>query len=197
MQLNTAINNISELNKYMNRFVSYSIFLSVLLFLYNCTSKTDYELMVQDGLQSGIEQDSLFLGYYFGMSSKDFFSHSWEMNHQGIITGQTKIVYELQDLTYPALMEFYPAFNNDSIARMPVSVGFQGWAPWNEHLNSNELINELIQYYGENYESNFRIIFIPEMNREAHVDIQGNREIRIYPESHSNVIVEFIDHSNQ
>lgn len=181
----------------MNRFVSYSILLSLLLFLSNCTSKMDYESMVQDGLRSGIEQDSLFLGYYLGMSTKDFFSMSWEMNHQGVITGQTKIVYELQELSYPALMEFYPAFKNDEIVRMPVSIGYQGWAPWNEHLNANELINELITYYNDIYDANFTTIYIPEINREALVDIQGNREIRIYPQSHSIVIVEFIDHSNQ
>lgn len=97
----------------MYRFVIYSIILSTFLFVNNCSSETDYESMVRKGLESGIEQDSLFLGYYLGMSRDDFFSSSWEMNKQGIITGYTKIVYELQDLFYPANMEFYPLFLND------------------------------------------------------------------------------------
>lgn len=181
----------------MYRFVIYSIILSTFLFVNNCSSETDYESMVRKGLESGIEQDSLFLGYYLGMSRDDFFSSSWEMNKQGIITGYTKIVYELQDLSYPANMEFYPAFKNDEITRMPVSIGYQGWAPWNEHLNTDELINELLKYYNEIYDANFTLVFVPDINREALVNIQGNREIRIYPETHSNVFVEFIDHSNQ
>lgn len=181
----------------MYRFALFLFVLPTLFFVNNCTSKMDYESMVQRGLESGIQQDSLFLGYYLGMSEKDFFSSSWEMNKQGLITGYTKIVYELQDLPYPALMEFYPSFNNDVISRMPISINYQGWAPWNEHLDSNELINELIKYYNDIYDANFTLIYVPEINREALVNIQGNREIRIYPESHSAVIVEFIDNSNQ
>ncbi len=153
--------------------------------------------MVQKGLESEIEQDSLFLGYYLGMSRKDFYSSSWEMNKQEIITGYTSVFYELNELSYPALMEFYPSFNNDEIVRMPVSIGYQGWAPWNDHLNTNELINELMKYYNDIYDANFTTIFVPEINQEALVDIQGNREIRIYPIPPSKVMVEFIDHSNQ
>ena len=173
-------------------YLMFYIFVSSLLFV-NCSSEKTYESMVREGLSSGIEADSLFLGYHFGMTVQDFHSESLEMNRRGEITGFTKIIYRIESLSHPAVMEFYPTFVDGVITRIPVTIGYEGWSPWNEHLNINELVSDLISYYADVYGSQFYMKHIPDIDRQALVSIQGNREIRIYPNSQSTVIVDFID----
>ncbi|TVQ65156.1 MAG: hypothetical protein EA360_10525 [Balneolaceae bacterium] len=151
--------------------------------------------MVQRGLQSGIQQDSLFLGYYFGMSSDEFHSSSWQMNQQGLITGYTKIEYKPDYLKAAATKEFYPEFRDGRIIRMPVTIGYDAWAPWNREFWPDELIKELKEVYRGFYDAEFRRVFVPRIENFAVVSVQGNREIRIYQNSESTVMVEFIDHS--
>lgn len=171
------------------------LFISMLFIFNNCSSDVNYETMIQRGLQSGVQQDSLFLGYYFGMTSDDFHSSSWQMNQQGLITGYTKIEYRPDFLRAAATMEYYPEFRNGRIVRMPVTIGYDAWAPWNREFWPEELIKDLKQVYGEKYGASFRRMFVPTIDNFAMVSIQGNREIRIYQNSESTVMVEFIDHS--
>ena len=158
-----------------------------------CSSDVNYDRMVQRGLQSGVQNDSLFLGYYFGMSSDDFHSHSWEMNQQGIITGLVTISYSFDDLEGRATMEFFPTFNDGKIVRMPVNIEYDAWAPWNQQYWPEQLVEDLTEYYGELYGAEFRSVYVPEIERYAQVAIQGNREIRIYRNSESGVLADFID----
>lgn len=166
-----------------------------LLSLVQCSSNTNYETLVKRGLNSGVIQDSLFLGYYFGMTSDDFHSESWDMNQQGIITGYTKIEYRFNDLKNSATMQFYPTFQNGKIVRMPVEIGYDSWAPWNRQYWPEELLNDLMEHYSEVYNARFRRVYIPDLEDFAYVDIQGNREIRMYRFTDSTIFVEFIDHN--
>lgn len=178
----------------MNRIAYLLIPLSILYFLTSCTSKSDnHDSMVRDGLSSEVAVDSLFLGYHFGMTVREFHSSSLEMNQRGEITGYTKVVYRMESLDYPALMEFYPTFIDGVIARIPATISYEGWAPWNEHLQSNKLVGSLKEYYSEVYDAEFNLIRVPEIDQQAYVNIQANREIRIYVKSHSEVMVDFID----
>lgn len=176
--------------------IKYSTLLSVILlsfFLFNCSSEINYETMVKNELNTGIKQDSLFLGYHFGMNIEEFHSSSWELNKQGIITGGVKVSYDLKGLKSDATMSFYPTFHENVIVRMPVEIGYQGWAPWNEQYQPNELIKDLITYYENKYDAEFTYLYVPHINKYAYVDINGNREIRLYQNSHSTVMVDFID----
>lgn len=166
---------------------------SVVFIINACSSQANYERMVQRGLQSGIQNDSLFLGYHFGMSSDDFHSSSWEMNQQGIITGLVKVSYSFDDLNGRATKEFFPTFEQGKIVRMPVSIQYDAWAPWNQQFWPEQLIEDLIDYYGDIYGAAFRSVYIPELEKFVQVSIQGNREIRIYRESESSVMVDFRD----
>lgn len=178
----------------MNRILTFLIPLLTIGFLLSCKSESNkHDSMVKEGLSSGVRADSLFLGYHFGMSVREFHSSSLEMNRRGEITGYTKVIYRMESLDYPAIMEFYPTFLNDKIVRMPVSVSYEGWAPWNDHLQSDKLIEQLMKYYEEVYNAEFNMIRVPEIDRYAYVNIQANREIRIYEKSHSEVMVDFID----
>lgn len=169
------------------------VFMFAIFIGYSCSSDLNYNQMVHRGLESEVQNDSLFLGYYLGMSSDDFHSHSWELNQQGLITGLAKIYYTFDDLKNRATMEYYPTFREGKIVRMPVSIQYDAWAPWNEQYWPEQLAKDLVEYYGDVYGASFRSVYVPDIERFAQVSIQGNREIRIYRDSDSSVMVEFID----
>ena len=69
--------------------------------------------MLEKELASGERQDTLFLGIYFGMTNRDFFTHCWELNKQQIIkqgNGNISVEYQVKEMKYRALMNFYPRF---------------------------------------------------------------------------------------
>lgn len=179
----------------MNNIFRFGILCSFLFFLFliSCSSNSDYQSMVERGLQSDVRNDSLFLSYYFGMSNDDFYDESWQLNRQEMITGLVDVEYQLQDLKGPATMKFFPEFKNDVIVRMPVTIGYDAWAPWNEEFWPERLVEDLIVYYGEVYGAEFREVYVPEIERRVQVSIHGNREIRIYKNSETTVMVDFRD----
>lgn len=180
----------------------YSILLTM-LFLFagslsflGCESDLSYESIVQEQLNSGIEQDSLFLGYHFGMEREEFRDYSWQLNQEGVLTGFVEINYEIDYLKNRATMNYYPIFQDDKIVRIPVTVGYNAWAPWNEEYWPEELLEDLKAYYESEYDTEFTRVYVPEIEKEAEVSVEGNREIRIYKNSESTVMVDFIDLNN-
>jgi hypothetical protein len=177
----------------MNRFKAFLLLLFSVNIFISCSSETNYQQMVKRGLESGVQKDSLFLGYYFGMDRETFRVASWEMNRDGLITGFVKIEYIFDDLKSGATKLFYPDFTEDKISKIPVVVSYNAWAPWNREYWPEELIQDLIEYYSEIYGGKFHHLFIPELNMKAFVNIQGNREIRIYRHSENAAAVDFIN----
>lgn len=161
--------------------------------LTGCTQKSEYEAMVEEGLDSGKIVNEIFLGYSFNMSREKFLEMSWEMNQQQIITGGVDIVYLLEDLKSTARLEFFPQFNNGVIAKMPVSASYNSWSPWNEQYNSDELLSDLKTYYEEVYSTTFNDVNVPDVEEKTWVSIEGNREIRMYKKSVNTVQIDFID----
>jgi len=173
--------------------------------LVHCTPKSEYQLRVERELASGVRADSLFLGYYFGMTKKAFMDHSWELNKEGVISGYSTIGHTFTELEYPALMEFFPEFHDDRIVRMPVKIEYRGWAPWNDHLAPEVLMTDLVKHYEEKYGEQFDEIRNEEvggkeemgmgleMGDVTYASIRGNRQIRIFKESVSKVMLEFTD----
>ena len=157
----------------------------------SCESDTEYESLIREGLESGREADSLFLGYHFGMTKERFREHSMEMNQKGIITGFVEIEYPFDKLKSEAQMKFYPEFQDDRIVRIPVSVSYNKWAPWNKEYWPEELADDLKEYYEEEYNTTFYSVYLPDVEKEAYVSVEGNREIRIYRESEATVAVDF------
>ncbi len=61
-------------------------FLLILLIAFtfiSCASKSEYHQWVDQELNKGIEMDSLFLGYHFGMTRQEFYDRSWTLNDEG------------------------------------------------------------------------------------------------------------------
>lgn len=171
----------------------YSLIIFLFLFVYSCDQRSEYERMVERELESGVRNDSLFLGYYLGMEDEDFFDHSWELNQQNVITGDSRIRYKLQKLSNDATMTFYPSFKNGRINRMPVEIQFDAWAIWNRELYSDSLIVELVDYYEEIYGSGFIHTVHPELEKESWIKVDGNRRISVYQKDDMRAHIEFLD----
>jgi hypothetical protein len=78
-----------------------------------CRADSDmakYERLVKKELAKGVREDSLFLGIKFGMTSKEFYAHCWELNKKGLVTdgnGNTAVLYKLpKELSHPDFHEF-------------------------------------------------------------------------------------------
>ncbi|MDQ6814461.1 MAG: hypothetical protein M3040_12035 [Bacteroidota bacterium] len=144
-----------------------------------------YKGLVQSELQSGRKVDSIFFGIYLGMSSKQFYTHCWELNKKGLLTdgnNNTAVLHKLNnnELKYPASMNFYPEFKLDKITRMLVSFEYDSWAPWNKKLYSDSLLPDLLKLYQKWYQGNpFIEMEDKEKNRKIFIKVDGNRRIII------------------
>lgn len=164
-----------------------------LLILGSCEQKSEYEQLVERELSKEVRHDSLFLGYELGMENEQFFQHSWDLNQKKIVEGGVQVKYDLDELSSPAQMVFYPDFHDDRIYRMPVEISFKAWAPWNPELSSDSLIVELVDLYREKYGKGFIQAKLPEIDKKAWVKVDGNRRISIYRKDEMTVRVEFLD----
>lgn len=182
------------INSYLFQKNIYPLSLIVILFaLASCENKTEYEQLVESELEKEVRHDSLFLGYKFGMNSKQFFDHSWKLNQEQIITGSSQIEYELTELSSPARMVFFPEFHDERIYRMPVEISFKSWAPWNRELSSDSLITELVDLYSDIYGRGFIKTIHPELGEKAWIKIDSNRRISIYRKDEMTARIEFLD----
>lgn len=165
----------------------------VLCLLAACRS--EYHQRVEAELAKGVRQDSLFLGITFGMSSKEFYAHCWQLNKQGLIqqgTQNTTVMQEVSTLKYPATMNFYPNFHEDKIYEMPVTYAYKAWAPWNRHLFADSLQQHVLATYQQHYGEDFMRIEHPQKGI-AYVRVDGNRRISIFQENDTEVKVLFTD----
>lgn len=160
--------------------------------LIGCNSEQDGSMFLYNG---EARQDSLFLGYYFGMSQQEFFDYSFKLNAQKVITNGSgaEIVKKESRLKADARMSFYPKFKNDKIFMMPVIYSYDGWAPWNTHLFADSLLVDLLEVYEDSLNVDFKRFeqdTTPEVYYLHRID---NQEIRMHTLSDSKVLVTFMD----
>jgi hypothetical protein len=169
--------------------------LSVMIFS-ACSPRARYERMMKKELTSTERHDSIFMGIYLGMTSKDFYLRCWDLNRQGLIrqgSSNTNVEYQMKkELPHPAVMNFYPHFADDKIYEMPVRYKYVGWAPWNKELSSSKLKKEILKLYEKKYGRGFIRIEHP-MRGNAYVKIDGNRRITIFTSDDLYVWVYFND----
>jgi hypothetical protein len=161
-----------------------------------CSTKAKYEHKLKKEIASGIRNDSIFLGMYFGMTDKDFYTHCWELNRKGLLKqGSTNTTVEFlitHDLKYPCSMNFYPTFVKGRIAEMPVRFVYSGWAPWNKELTADKLQVDILNWYKKSFGDDFMEIEHPQKGK-AFVNISGNRRISIFKEDDLHVWAVFTD----
>lgn len=161
-----------------------------------CTPRSKYERRLKKELESGVRQDSLFLGLKFGMTQLDFYTHCWKLNRQGLIkqsASNTSVEYQMEDkLDHPATMNFYPKFHQGKIYEMPVQFVYDGWAPWNEELSAERLQKDVLEWLNDAYGNHYIKVEHP-VHGTAYVKIDGNRRITVFTEDESHVWVLFKD----
>jgi hypothetical protein len=162
-----------------------------------CSPKAKYERMLKHELASGIRNDSLFLGLYFGMPEKEFYMHCWNLNQKGLIKqgeSNVTVLYEFKknELKYPCSMDFYPRFNQGKIFEMPVRFFYQAWAPWNKELAADKLETEVLKYCEKLYGKGFITVKHPKRGI-AYVKVDGNRRITIFKEDERHIWAVFTD----
>ena len=170
--------------------------LALLWGMASCTPGARYEREMARELSSGERYDSLFMGLYLGMSEKDFYTHCWELNREGLIrqgTSNLTVVYHMRDeLKHPATMNFYPVFEEGRIVEMPVRFAYNGWAPWNKELSPEKLADDIRNWYEKVYGGSFITVKHPE-HGTAFVKVDGNRRITIFHEADLHAWAVFTD----
>jgi len=180
----------------MNKFHFWLMAAAMLLLTLGCTPKARYERALKRELESGVRNDSLFFGISFGMTPKEFYTHCWNLNKQGLVrqaSDNRSVLYIMEsELRHKAHMNFYPTFNSNRIVEMPVSFNYAGWAPWNKKLAADSLQVDLLKWCTENYGGDFIKVKHPS-HGAAYVKIDGNRRITVYKENYFKVWVVFRD----
>ena len=162
----------------------------------SCTPGDRYERILKRELAGGDRTDSLFMGLYLGMPQKDFYTHCWKLNRQGLVrqgTSNTSVEYQMKDeLNHPATMNFYPLFYDEKIAEMPVRFVYNGWSPWNKELSAESLSRDVKRWLEQQYGRGFITVKHPE-GGTAYIKIDDNRRITIYTEQDIYVWAVFTD----
>ena len=178
------------------RLVVYVMALTSLLT--GCHEPSGYEQMLERELASGERNDSLFLGLYLGMSSKDFYMHCWEMNKEGLVrqgSRNTTVAYQMKDeLPHAAVMDFYPTFREDRIVEMPVVVHYTAWSPWNRNLWADSLQVDMVHLLEGWHGKGFIKVKHPKKG-VAYVKMDGNRRIVVAALDDQDVRVLYTDMS--
>ncbi len=169
---------------------------SIVLFLLviACSNKPENNQFNSENMKPNTSTDTLIFDYTFGMTRDEFFDYSWRLNSQGIVSNGNgaEIAESIDWLKSPAKRIFYPTFIDDKIVRFPISYRYEGWAPWNEHLNPEELIKELLPILSDDYGVKFDTLKTKEGQR-TYVGTFSNTEIVVFKETHSNALVVFTD----
>jgi len=176
-------------------------FIPVLVFgllLTACSPRQRYEHRLKHELGSGVREDSLFMGLYLGMHSKDFFTHCWKLNKKGLIRqgpNNKTVEYNIKkELKHPATMLYYPEFFDDKIYEMPVKFVYDGWTPWNKEYSADKLEADVLRWFKQKYGGGFIKVTHPE-HGTAYVKVDGNRRITIFKEDDLHVWAVFTDMS--
>ena len=179
----------------MNKFlISILIFITII----SCQTNPYLELEKKE-LSSGVRYDSLFLGVKFGMTSKEFYAHCWDLNRKKLITqgpSNNSVRYYLptESIGQKIEMLFYPVFDdNDIVYEVNTTFSYTGWAPWNKETSSDYLIDEVREILSEWYNSKFYEIKNPKNNSTLYTTVSGNRRIVITKVSEREVRARYTD----
>ncbi len=131
------------------------------------------------------------------MDQKDFYETCWDLNKQGVLTnGPTELSVEYKaDMPSgnKALMRFFPRFDQKKIFFMPAEFTYEGFAPWNEELDANHLLADVVDLFEDWYGEGFIEVTDKDNTKRVWVKMDGNRRIRIFKKHISVVRVEIVD----
>ncbi len=155
--------------------------LGALLLMGLTACEKDYATLRQRELASGVRNDSIFMGMYFGMPRPEFYRHCFEMNKQGLITNgaeNTSVLYVMSGYRQPIDLNFYPDFSEDKIYNMKVWFDYQSWAPWNKEYYAENLVPDALSILEKWYGPGFIKQRSPQ-GKPFWAKVNGNREITL------------------
>tara|TARA_X000000950_G_C13508377_1_gene494702 strand:+ start:41 stop:604 length:564 start_codon:yes stop_codon:yes gene_type:complete len=175
--------------------ISFFILFSIIII--SCQTNPYLELERIE-LASGERYDSLFLGVKFGMSSKEFYSHCWDLNKkklvsQGPSNNSVKYLIPTESVGQNIEMLFYPVFNNDTVYEVNTTFSYTGWAPWNKETSAEYLMDEIIELLSKWYVTKFYEIKGPKNKSKLYATINGNRRIALTKVTEREVRARFTD----
>lgn len=166
--------------------LKWGLFFLVLSFISCQESDLDrYHLLVKKELASNKKVNDIFFGISLGMTSKDFYLHCWNMNKKGLFTdgsNNTSVLYKLEknELKHPTEMNFYPKFHKERIYNLWAKFKYLGWMPWNKQMDSDDLLEDVLQLYKKWYPGGNPFMTINDKKRGTlYVKVDGNRQIII------------------
>ena len=131
------------------------------------------------------------------MTQKSFYEVCWDLNKEGVLTnGPTELSVEYRaDMPSGnlAFMRFFPKFHEKKIFLMPVEFTYESFAPWNEDLDSDHLLEDVKTLFEDWYGEGFIEVSDKDRRKRAWVKVDGNRRIRIFKKHISVIRAEIVD----
>ena len=166
-----------------------------------CTLPTPYQKMLDEELASGVRNDDLIFGLFFGMDQDSFYDHAWDLNRREIVKegpNNTSVEYKLEgELGEPAKLNFYPEFHERKINGLIMQYNYMAWSPWNRHLWSDSLLPEVIHHVDSLFPGRDFLKVTNDTGREVLVKVDGNRRILVATEGDANVKVLISDMTSE
>lgn len=170
--------------------IIYGIAGILLVMVSSCQSpERQFKRLVKEELAKNERCDSLFMGIHFGMSNKAFRDYCYDMHLKGKFRqgGQRSFVWVEcklpREMDYPAAINFYPEFSNDTITSMNASIYYDNATFKDGVFETDSLLLDVLKltdkWYGEGYTKIKSPFFYKE---DVYVKIKGNRRITIYPD---------------
>ncbi len=160
--------------------------LIVLIFtILSCES--EYSKLVKREFATGVKNDSLLFGMKFNDTKQEFFTICQELNDKKLVTEgpQTRFVEYVMEADEKdgssIQMLFYGIFNKENIMTgLNMQFSYNGWSIWNKKYFADALIPKLKDTLQKWFPGNeFITVDIKELNKEAFIKIDGNRQIKM------------------
>ncbi len=197
----TIVNYIKWSMLKSSRWIVYAACL-IILIQGACKRESKLERTIRTELESGVRNDSLFLGVEFGITMREFYDHCWGLNKQGLVKEGPKnmsVQYIFKDtLNNPIAFEFYAHRDLDKAGKIyqyNTSFYYYAWA-LNRHLYSDKLIKMLVPILMEWYGGNEPFV-VTKDGKEHLYKIDGNRMIDLFIYDESTVVATYSDLSSE
>ncbi|MGN7514544.1 MAG: hypothetical protein ACTHOM_09220 [Allomuricauda sp.] len=164
--------------------------LTILVLSTSCKKSEAEKYMAyeKEQLKNGPVQDSLFMGLYFGMPKKEFREYCFDKNiekkfWQGGRKNMAWVESDLEGLQFPAAINFYPNFTNDTITEMNAAIYYKSNVETDEPLESDALLKDVMRllnnwYGGKTFKVDSPVIY----KNDVYVHLKGNCRITVTPD---------------
>lgn len=159
------------------------------------TPEERYKALEKAELASGVTYDSLFMGLHFGMSKNTFREYCYDQHleqqfYQGGQRNSIWVEADIDEMEYPATINFYPEFKAEKITEMNASIYYRPDVQFKDEIFEKDsllldVLNLMDSWYGPERTKIRSPFFYKE---DVYVKVNGNRRITIYPDQTGQMI---------